>query len=1133
MLGVMLLLFKTIIMIACATTPARGASVASPLRALQAQLASPASPLHKGTLVGHFARDAPHPQRRQLLADTGFAGGKEDPTLQLELPPPLTLPPTTTPAPSPTPPASRPPRPPGKFVSDDDEVVSAPVQMLPLAPPQVFDKASFAAVHPVNEEERPRPEADERVTEFADTLWTLPQYPGGEHTGELDEDGVPLPLPGESHWISLNFSVDPTQLQGNDVLQVFSGDSSLNGTLVRQWTGRLLTPEELSSAARLLEDDPDDLPADLQLVDPEPMHRLRGSPQEIVDVFARSVTIRLHRAVDNTTGSTGTGAGAIGGGPVFAVTWFATQACPDGWSVRDEGGCKRSTSDLETEWIPVLIGIPGLLFVTFILFLMGPRSWRAHRCCSRMCSCCGDREARTNRKHRTTLEKQQRWVDKLAWGTSHRPKRRHKEEEGDEDATEAVADDGKAAGKPDTSEKQASGDKRKGSGAQTTAAAMTADRSPADAGAVAPASSSPAKAIATSAAAVGAGAAGSALRNDEQASPRSRNHSSQRESSARNWPYFHDEEHSSQREGGSPEHAPPSDAKDSKSPAAVSSHAVDPVEHAAAQALQRASHLCAGGRNDHRLQHFASSARHRCRQGLKNHLAHHPSSDSVERVVAKEQQQQSAPQPPTNPAVPSKRPSNHHHHHHHFFSHRHSSHDSFHADDERTGGGNASPAAHNEEEDKVLHEQPDKVEPHEAEHPNRHLLMNVRAHEVRHGYNGNEPAQPDQQRAGSPLSHSTRSGTRDEAEDAEAGRTDNGATQRSSRSHRDGEKEEQQHNERALDRNRPSRRRPHRSRSPELEEPGKLELKLDKLTGIGPVEHEWSKRLKRELRRTIPIWFLEMTATGINWRFAVQYITAVRDIQDSLLTDRLAAAYLSFALLMSIGALINAWSRIVVIRSLFLELRSAKKLPLHKSERNRRHVAPGVELAFLERKLHHLKVVGLTLVTESLPFACLGFSKLYRFNVVQNNLLLLISCAVSAFWVGSKITRLISIPELRAHIRRLEGEEREEAGEARARRAKKERKRALPEPGDYSSDSEHPSDFCSSDYTSDDLIANSSDEAEEQQEKQHEQREHSANAASEKSMRQPSAKVVVVRPKLVPPRSPPIMQSEQRYSSCR
>lgn len=118
--------------------------------------------------------------------------------------------------------------------------------------------------------------------------------------------------------------------------------------------------------------------------------------------------------------------------------------------------------------------------------------------------------------------------------------------------------------------------------------------------------------------------------------------------------------------------------------------------------------------------------------------------------------------------------------------------------------------------------------------------------------------------------------------------------------------------------------------------------------------------------------------------------------------------------------MINAWSRVSVIRELKHEMREAARAPLSHNAYNSHRVAPQVELAFLERRIHHLKVVGLTLIVESLPFAMMGFGKLYRHNVVQNNLLQLVSCGVSAFWVGSKITRLIGIPEYREKVRRLE-----------------------------------------------------------------------------------------------------------------
>ena len=166
--------------------------------------------------------------------------------------------------------------------------------------------------------------------------------------------------------------------------------------------------------------------------------------------------------------------------------------------------------------------------------------------------------------------------------------------------------------------------------------------------------------------------------------------------------------------------------------------------------------------------------------------------------------------------------------------------------------------------------------------------------------------------------------------------------------------------------------------------------------------------------------------------FAVsRFIRDTRKSDGTVFSDPLAAAYLAFGILATLGALVNAWSRVVVTRSLILELRSARRMPVLHSCHNENHVAPAVELAFLERKLHHLKVVGLTLVVESLPFACLGFTKLYRFNYVRSNTLLLVSCAVSAFWVGSKVTRLIGIASLSSHIERLEREEEEEANEAR------------------------------------------------------------------------------------------------------
>jgi len=167
-----------------------------------------------------------------------------------------------------------------------------------------------------------------------------------------------------------------------------------------------------------------------------------------------------------------------------------------------------------------------------------------------------------------------------------------------------------------------------------------------------------------------------------------------------------------------------------------------------------------------------------------------------------------------------------------------------------------------------------------------------------------------------------------------------------------------------------------------------------------------------------------------------RFIRDTRKDDGTVFSDPLAAAYLAFGILATLGALVNAWSRVVVTRSLVLELRSARRMPVLHSCHNENHVAPAVELAFLERKLHHLKVVGLTLVVESLPFACLGFTKLYRYNSVRSNTLLLVSCAVSAFWVGSKVTRLIGIAGLSSHIERLEREEEDEANEARIIRHK-------------------------------------------------------------------------------------------------
>jgi hypothetical protein len=153
--------------------------------------------------------------------------------------------------------------------------------------------------------------------------------------------------------------------------------------------------------------------------------------------------------------------------------------------------------------------------------------------------------------------------------------------------------------------------------------------------------------------------------------------------------------------------------------------------------------------------------------------------------------------------------------------------------------------------------------------------------------------------------------------------------------------------------------------------------------------------------------------------------------------DKLASAYLSFAVLAFIGALVNAWSRISVIRELKHEMRAAARAPLSHNAHNEHRVAPQVELAFLERRIHHLKVVGLTLVVESVPFAALGFSKLYRYNLVQNHLLQLVSCGVSAFWVGSKITRLIGIPEYREKAHRLEEDAQDQADWTEFHAAKK------------------------------------------------------------------------------------------------
>jgi hypothetical protein len=204
----------------------------------------------------------------------------------------------------------------------------------------------------------------------------------------------------------------------------------------------------------------------------------------------------------------------------------------------------------------------------------------------------------------------------------------------------------------------------------------------------------------------------------------------------------------------------------------------------------------------------------------------------------------------------------------------------------------------------------------------------------------------------------------------------------------------------------------------------------------------WSKRLRYEVRRTMLVFLAETIATVVNITQAVLFVVQSAADDPEWASDSLALAYLCFAFLAFLGYLVNLWSRVCCIRELKHEMQAALQSPLkHQNAHNSTRVAPQVLLAFEERRIHHLKVIGLTLLVESLPFAGLGFGKLYEKNDVHSNLSNLISCAVSAFWSGVKITRLITIPLLLDQVRKLE-EDAQDNEDCMAYRKAKKRKQA-------------------------------------------------------------------------------------------
>ncbi len=69
------------------------------------------------------------------------------------------------------------------------------------------------------------PDVIPTVTEFVDTFWVLPLY--ANETGALDPREANETA--DARWIHFDISVDPTQLQGEDTLQLILGGTNAAG----------------------------------------------------------------------------------------------------------------------------------------------------------------------------------------------------------------------------------------------------------------------------------------------------------------------------------------------------------------------------------------------------------------------------------------------------------------------------------------------------------------------------------------------------------------------------------------------------------------------------------------------------------------------------------------------------------------------------------------------------------------------------------------------------------------------------------------------------------------------------------------------------------------------------------------
>ena len=864
------------------------------------------------------------------------------------------------------------------------------------------------------------------MDEFSDTFWTLPG------------DAVSTP----AHWIQIDIDVDPAVLKGEDVLQLWQGVPNLRGGLIKQWTGKFIQPElitqenaQRASGDYVVEDHPDELD-----VGPAPEHHIRGAPHEHVELWASSATLRYHR---NTTAANAPPATT----PLFTARWSLSPRCPDDLEPDPAGGCKAPPTRLQNSpWLLAIIGVPGLLFIGFVLFMMAPHSWRT---CPRVCCClshtgsCKDEEKTREARDAEGKQIEKDWADgKSRQETLVEMGRRHKA------SMRALARAGTGAAAA-----------KKGGANKASSKHASSDPSP-DAGAVHP--------------------------DHDDASPSSLR--------PEPWVVLH----------GAPENfltgaaaarairgtdgtavtREPSDHSDQKRSA---------VDRHTRQSSKDDKHDANDGDGSSEKSTSSKEPWKILRGGPEPFLTGHAAAKAIRGTEGTNITREPSPSPPA-PKEDNENNHRHDRHHHRDRSPESSDHGGrSSADLHRSSHRDHSPSSiHRHHPSEHVHDQHAnlvRAEHHASHHPHRDADKDEPQHEHEHRHSRREDHHSGRQRDHDHDAHrfeqeADRNEHRDQdkkSHDKENGR---GSKDHSDHDHHDDHHREEKsrkltsapsssmcsidldgpHAAHQLQQRKIDKKAEADAHDPHLTpkdtagddvqhsnttehpaaEDGSLQSTVDKLSGIGPAEHEWSRRLKRELQRTIPIFFFELAGTSINWVFAVQYINAAARLPGGIIGDQLAMAYLSFGVLATIGAFINGWSRIVVIRELFCELYAAQHMPLSHSAYNSRNVAPGIEIAFLERHIHHLKVVGLTLLVESLPFAMLGFSKLYRFNQVQSNLLLLVSCGVSAFWVGSKLTRLVNIPELLSHIHRLEAEEREEAGARRAAQARRERKQRLP-----------------------------------------------------------------------------------------